>query len=323
MNQATAIAHTNIALIKYWGKANEELRLPYTDSLSLTLDEFFTQTTAIVNSEKEDIFILDNQLQTPEKSQRVFKFLDYFRKQYGINEHFKIESQNHVPNSAGLASSASAFAALSGALSKAVKLDTDLTELSRLARVGSGSASRSIFGGFVQWHAGTDNQSSYSEQLSTASESDISVVSVIINSDKKSISSTSGMILTKQTSPFYKLWPDIVKQDLTDIKQAIAVNDLSKIGEIAEHNAMEMHALTLSANPPFTYFEPATIKIINYVQELRKKGILAYYTIDAGPNVKIICSKKDAPLIKQKISDNLDEVIKVIITQPGPSITFK
>ncbi|MGR3741782.1 diphosphomevalonate decarboxylase [Companilactobacillus sp. DQM5] len=322
MNKSTAIAHTNIALIKYWGKKDELLRIPYTDSLSLTLDEFYTETTTELSDNDEDQFILDGKQSSAIESKRVFDFLNYFKNKYNINEYFKISSVNHVPNSAGLASSSSAFAALSASLNKVTNLNLDNKELSQLARVGSGSASRSIFGGFVQWHAGNNDMSSYAEQINDAKNSDISIISVIINKHKKNISSTKGMNLSRDTSPFYQLWPEIVQTDLKDIVTAISKNDLQKIGEISESNAMKMHALTLSSNPPFTYFEPETINIINTVQELRKEGFLIYFTIDAGPNVKIICSKKDILKLKKELTYRLNEP-ELVITKPGPGITYK
>ncbi|GKQ42677.1 diphosphomevalonate decarboxylase [Companilactobacillus sp. RD055328] len=320
MNKVTAIAHTNIALIKYWGKKDEALRLPYTDSLSLTLDDFYTETSVTVSD--EDQFFLDGELKSNADSQRVFNFLNYFRLKYNVKNSFLIESNNHVPNSAGLASSSSAFAALSGALAKASNLDLSLKELSQLARVGSGSASRSIYGGFVQWHAGHDDESSFAEQFDDASNSDINILSVIVNKNKKNISSTEGMNRTRMTSPFYKIWPDVVEHDLIKIKPAIKNNDIRTIGEISEHNAMEMHALTMSANPPFTYFDPETIEIMNIISNMRNENISVYFTIDAGPNVKVICHKKDVTLIKEKLEQQLANA-RIIITKPGPGITYK
>lgn len=320
MKKVTAIAHTNIAFIKYWGKTDELLRLPYTDSLSLTLDDFYTETSASISDEDE--FFLDDKLITGKKAERVFAFLNYFRQKYNINDKFSIKSYNHVPDSAGLASSASAFAALSASVAKAAGLNLDLTELSRLARVGSGSASRSIFGGFVQWHAGNDDETSYAEQFDDAKKSDISILSVIVNKNKKNISSTVGMNLTRDTSPFYKEWPNVIEQDLIEIKKAIKNNDIQKIGQIAEHNAMKMHALTLSANPSFNYFEPETITVMNIIHDMQKNGIHAYFTIDAGPNVKVICDKKDVTIIKEKLEKQLTDPT-IVITKPGPGITYK
>lgn len=320
MKKVTAIAHTNIALIKYWGKADEELRIPYTDSLSLTLNDFYTETS--VSRSLKDEFWLDNKLQDLTHSKRVFKFLDYFRKKFNINEHFLIKSFNHVPNSAGLASSASAFAALAAALVKVMDFNLSFEDISKLARVGSGSASRSIMGGFVQWHAGIDDETSFAEQFNDGQNIDISLISVILNDTPKKISSTEGMLKTKLTSPFYQIWPKVVEKDLTDIKKAISNNDFNKIGEIAEHNAMEMHALTFSSNPSFTYFEPETLELINYIHELRASGIPVYFTIDAGPNVKVICQKETVNLVNDKLTTKFNN-IKTIVTKPGPGIQYK
>lgn len=320
MKEITAIAHTNIALIKYWGKADEKLRLPYTDSLSLTLNDFYTETSVRINSVDE--LWLDDEFINSKKSKRVFEFLDYFRTKYNIKENFLIKSYNHVPTSAGLASSSSAFAALAAALIKLMELNSSVEEISKLARVGSGSACRSIEGGFVQWHAGYDDNSSYAEQVNDGQNTDISLISVILNETPKKISSTEGMLRTKLTSPFYSEWSNVVKNDLADMKKAIDKNDFSKIGEIAEHNAMTMHALTLSSQPSFTYFEPQTLMVINYIQELRNSGILVYFTIDAGPNVKVLCQKDNVELINKKLKNKFND-IKTIVTKPGPGIQYK
>ncbi|AKP66591.1 diphosphomevalonate decarboxylase [Companilactobacillus ginsenosidimutans] len=304
----TARAYTNIALIKYWGKKNKKLKLPYTNSLSLTLDKFYTDTKSSVIDNDEDIVSLNGEILDFKKSLRIKRYLDVVRKMYDFDEHLKIESVNHVPLSAGFASSASGFAALAASINSTMKLNLTNRQISTLARNGSGSASRSIYGGFVEWHAGNDNDSSYSEPIDENPKTDIVLLSVVISEAEKTISSTNGMELSVNTSPFYTNWSTLVASEIIEIKQAIAQNDLQKIGEISEHNALSMHALTLSANPPFTYFAPETIKIIQIVKALRQKGILAYVTIDAGPNVKIICSNESVNKVKNYINEQLPKV---------------
>ncbi|WP_238704030.1 diphosphomevalonate decarboxylase [Companilactobacillus mishanensis] len=306
-----ARAYTNIALIKYWGKKDKTYKIPYTDSLSLTLDRFYTDTKSeVINSDKDVVF-LNNQELDDSKSLRIRNYLDTVRKMYSFDEHFQINSTNHVPTSAGFASSASGFAALAASINSTMNLDLSKKSLSILARNGSGSASRSIFGGFVQWHAGTNNDTSFAEPIDESPDIGIVLLSVVISKAEKSISSTTGMESSVKTSPFYSNWSTLVASELVEIKQAIANKDLQKIGEISEHNAMSMHALTLSANPPYTYFAPETIQILNIIKKLRNNGILAYATIDAGPNVKIICSKESVQKVKDFIEANITGISTV------------
>lgn len=269
----TARAYTNIALIKYWGKKNKQLKLPYTNSLSLTLDRFYTDTLATTIDNDKDIITLNDQLLNDAESKRIRNYLDTVRQMYSFDEHFQIKTTNHVPTSAGFASSASGFAALAGAINETKQLNLDKKQLSILARNGSGSASRSIYGGFVEWNAGFDNESSFAVPIDETPDIDLTLLSVVINQHSKKVSSTVGMENSVKTSPFYSNWVTLVSSEIKEIKQAIAQKDLQKIGEISEHNAMSMHALTLSANPSFTYFAPETIRIIQLIKEIRQKGI--------------------------------------------------
>jgi len=317
----TARAYTNIALIKYWGKKNKQLKLPYTNSLSLTLDRFYTDTKATIIDSDKDVVYLNNQLLDDTQNKRILNYLETVRNFYSFTEHFQIDSVNHVPTSAGFASSASGFAALAAAINETKQLDLNRQELSILARNGSGSASRSIYGGFVEWQAGHDNESSFAVPIDETPEIDLALLSVVINKHSKKISSTVGMENSVKSSPFYPNWVTLVSSEIKEIKQAIAQKDLQKIGEISEHNAMSMHALTLSADPSFTYFAPETIRIIQLIQELRRKGLFAYATIDAGPNVKIICTKESLPKVQTYIEQQLSDVTTVV-ANIGPGIQY-
>ncbi|EHS86440.1 Mevalonate diphosphate decarboxylase [Limosilactobacillus gastricus PS3] len=319
---STARAHTNIALIKYWGKRDADLILPYTDSLSLTLDEFYTTTTVDFDSQlKQDHLIIDGQVISPDKSAKVARFMDLVRQMSGQKAFAKIKSINHVPMSAGLASSASAFAALAAAASRAAGLNLTPTELSRLARRGSGSATRSVFGGLVQWHRGTDDESSYAEPIMEKVDFGLEMIAIMINRQQKKVSSRGGMQASVDTSPYFEIWPKVVEQDLKAIKIAIQEHNISKIGEIAEANAMRMHALTLSAQPPFTYFEASTIKAINLINQLRQTGLNCYYTMDAGPNVKVIYDQKDRPQLLAALGQVFGQE-NLVVAQPGPGIEY-
>ncbi|MFC6177102.1 diphosphomevalonate decarboxylase [Companilactobacillus huachuanensis] len=317
----TARAYTNIALIKYWGKKNQQLKLPYTNSLSLTLDRFYTDTKATIINADKDIVYLNDKLLDNTQNKRILNYLETIRNFYSFSDHFQIDSVNHVPTSAGFASSASGFAALAAAINETKKLNLSRREMSILARNGSGSASRSIYGGFVEWQAGHDNASSFAVPIDETPDIDLSLLSVVINQHSKKISSTVGMENSVKSSPFYPNWVTLVSSEIKEIKQAIAQKDLQKIGEISEHNAMSMHALTLSADPSFTYFAPETIRIIQLIQELRRKGLFAYATIDAGPNVKIICTKESLPKVQTYIEQQLSDVTTVV-ANIGPGIQY-
>lgn len=318
---ATFRAHTNIALIKYWGKRNKELFLPVTSSLSLTLDAFYTDTKVQFDTSlKGDVFYLNGQLQTIEQTAKVSRFLDLFRAEAQRPDLFaEIRSVNHVPTAAGLASSASAFAALAGACNLALDLKLDPQTLSTFARQGSGSASRSLLGGFVEWHKGegNDSASSYAEAFDDA-DWDLAMVFVIINRQAKKIDSRLGMEHTNQTSPFYQLWPQEVAQDLEKIKTAIQARDIDAVGAITEHNAMKMHALTMTANPSFTYWEPGSIEAMQIVRQLREEGVSAYITMDAGPNVKVLCRASEAERVKSAFVSRFGEE-QLVIAKPGPN----
>lgn len=300
MKKIRSKAHANIALIKYWGKENEDIIIPNTNSLSLTLDKLYTVTEVSFIDSSRDVFYLDDILQDEKQHKKISKYIDNFRKISGIDKRVLINSYNHVPTAAGLASSASGMACLAMGLNKLFELNYDLKDVSKLARLGSGSASRSVYGGFVEWVKGNDHESSYAMKIDEA-DFDIAMIILVLNENKKKISSREAMKKTIETSPLYKGFVDSQEDDLKNIKKAIKNKDTKSIGEIAEHNAMKMHATMLSSNPPIMYFEENSIKAINIVKDLREEGILAYYTMDAGSNVKIICKMSESEKIKEKL----------------------
>lgn len=317
---ATAKAHTNIALVKYWGKRDQRLILPQTDSLSLTLDKFYTTTT--VNFDQQlnaDQVIINGQHLSPDQSKKVRSFLDLVRQLSGTRFFARVESTNHVPTAAGLASSASAFAALAGAASTAAGLHLIRRELSRLARRGSGSATRSIYGGLVEWHRGHDDKSSYAEPVSEQVDFGLEMLAILVSTKKKKVSSRQGMQSSVATSPFYSAWRTVVAKDMAAIKAAIADHDINAIGHIAEENALRMHALTLSADPGFTYFNSETLAAMKAVQALRDNGVQCYYTMDAGPNVKVIYDHRDRQTIVNKLAALFGRD-RIVVAKPGPGI---
>jgi diphosphomevalonate decarboxylase len=315
--QASARAHTNIALIKYWGKKDQELIIPMNGSLSLTLDHFYTDTTVTFDSKLNgDLFFLDGEKKA---TQKITHFLNIVRQKSQQKCYARIDSHNHVPTAAGLASSAAAFAALALAASQAAGLSLDRQELSRLARRGSGSACRSIFGGFVEWLPGTCDQDSYAIPILEKVDWPIEMIAVIIDRQQKKISSRVGMQRVVETSPYYPAWVKNTAADLQEAKKAIVNHDLEHLGMLAESNALRMHALNLSARPPFSYFEPQSLIAMRLVKELRQRGICCYYTLDAGPNVKVLCLKKDGPQIKAQLQTAFlpEQIIEAF---PGPGV---
>lgn len=312
-------AYTNIAFIKYWGKKNEELILPQNNSLSLTLDAFYTDTKVTFDPQlTEDILLIDGELQDEKSLNKSKVILDLVREMATIKDYAKIESINHVPTAAGLASSASGLAALAGAASLSAGLDLTKDELSRLARRGSGSASRSIYGGFAEWEQGTSDEDSFAIPVDDANW-DIGMIFIIVDDAKKEVSSTEGMRRVVDTSPYYEGWVSSTETDLADIKVAIADQDLVKTGEIAERSALKMHALNLSANPPFNYWTPESLVAMQKVQELRDKGYPVYLTMDAGPNVKLICKASQMKDIQEMLLEDY-RTEQLVIAKPGPGL---
>lgn len=323
MFKGKARAYTNIALIKYWGKKNEELILPMNNSLSLTLDAFYTETEVIFSdSYMVDEFYLDGTLQDEKATKKVSQFLDLFRKEAGLSLKASVISQNFVPTAAGLASSASGLAALAGACNTALKLGLDDLSLSRFARRGSGSACRSIFGGFVEWEKGHDDLSSYAKPVPSDSfEDDLAMVFVLINDQKKEVSSRNGMRRTVETSSFYQGWLDSVEGDLYQLKQAIKTKDFQLLGETMERNGLKMHGTTLAAQPPFTYWSPDSLKAMDAVRQLRKQGIPCYFTMDAGPNVKVLVENSHLSEVQETFI-KLFSKEQVITAHAGPGIAI-
>lgn len=313
-----ARAHTNIALIKYWGKKDAQLRLPLMSSLSMTLDAFYSETE--LHESDEFAFYLNGKKQTDHSAERVFNYLNKLQTKFGVSGNLCVDSENHVPTAAGLASSSSAFAALAASFCAFYQIDVDRRELSRLARIGSGSASRSVFGGFAIWQKGHDDETSYAYPLDEQPKMDLHLLAIELNQKPKKLSSTQGM-QDAQTSPFFKPWLTRNKAELNEMITAIKENDFTKLGSLAELNANEMHAINLTAQPGFTYFEPNTIKAIKLVEELRKKGIECYYTIDAGPNVKVLTPLKNVKEIQKNFLSNFNNV-KIIEASFGPGVSF-
>jgi diphosphomevalonate decarboxylase len=322
--KATARAHTNIALIKYWGKRDERLFLPTNPSVSLTLDGLYTETrVAIDPTLTADAFTLNGAPGVGKEAHQVAAFLDKLRGLSGMAAFARVDSLNHVPTAAGLASSASGFAALAAAGARAYGLDLDETALSRLARQGSGSACRSIFGGFVEWRMGErpDGLDSHGVPLAGPDHWNLRMVVSVLEDKPKPIKSRDGMRETVKTSPFYPGWLATVGADVAEAKSAIARRDFTALGTVAEANALKMHATMLGATPPFTYWQPATVALMQAVWELRASGVEAYLTMDAGPNVKVLCLPEQESAVSAALQA-VPGVRSLIACGPGPGISY-
>ncbi|MBU5594753.1 diphosphomevalonate decarboxylase [Amphibacillus sp. MSJ-3] len=322
--KAKARAYTNIALIKYWGKRDELLFLPTNNSLSITLDKFYTDTSVEFDASlKQDQFILDGQHVDSKELKKISAFLDKVRTSTGEVRFARVDSVNHVPIAAGFASSASGYAALAAAAMKATGSNISKRELSQMARQGSGSASRSIYGGFVEWQMGVqpDGSDCYAVPLLPQDAWDLRVLSIEVTHEVKKVLSREGMKRTVETSPFFTGWLEAVAADLIEAKQAISTRDFTLLGETLERNALRMHATTLGAEPPFMYWQSSTVKVMESVQALRQEGLEAYFTIDAGPNVKVVCQPHDEQGLLNELS-KLDVVKHIYPCRIGPGITY-
>jgi diphosphomevalonate decarboxylase len=282
--KATAVAHANIALVKYWGKRDEELILPEATSLSVALDLLRT-TTSVELGAREDSFELDGRREDPARARAVLVAA-------GIREKARIVSRNAFPTGGGLASSASGFAALAVAACAAAGLRRTPQELSALARRGSGSAARSVVGGWAVW------EDESARQVFPPEHWDLRFVVAICAQAPKETSSRDGMRHSRETSPYHAAFIEQCRRDLPRALQMLAARDLRSLGELAERNALLMHADALAADPPLLYWEPATVGCLRALRGLRREGTEAWATIDAGPHPVAICAAADAKQVE-------------------------
>jgi diphosphomevalonate decarboxylase len=313
----TARSNVNVALVKYWGKRDPELNLPATGSISLTLDGLSVDAEVEFVDDGTDLVTIDGEPAQGVERDRVVRFLDLVRAQARRSEAARVETRSRVPRGAGLASSAAAFAALALAGSRAAGLRLEPPALSALARRGSGSAARSIFGGFVEWRRGerADGSDSVAEALLAPADWDLRIVVAITSGAPKAISSREGMARAA-TSPFYPAWVDGVEGDLAAARAAIRARDLEALGHLAEHSALAMHAVGLAARPPLLYWRGATVECVHRVWTLRADGVPAFVTIDAGPQVKVLCEPSDAVRVAEALVA-VPGVERIVTCAPG------
>jgi diphosphomevalonate decarboxylase len=308
VSTSIARACANIALVKYWGKRDARLNLPAAGSLSLTLDALVTTTqVAFDPGLAVDELVLDGAPGKPGELARTSEFLDLVRAAAHIATRARVVSKNEFPTASGLASSASGYAALAVAACHAAGLALSSRELSILARRGSGSAARSVFGGFVRMHAGAaapaappgePGSDAFAEPLASPLVDQVRMVIAIVGGGApKSHGSRDAMDHTAQTSPLYRAWLDLVPRDLAAAEAALAAGDLEQLGAITEGNALAMHASAIAARPAVIYWQPATLAALAEVRALRAAGRAAWATMDAGPHVKVLTTASEAAAV--------------------------
>jgi diphosphomevalonate decarboxylase len=312
---ATALAHPNIAFIKYWGNTDNDLRLPANPSLSMNLGDLHTITTVTFADDLSgDELIVNQQRIIGPGVERVTTVLDLIRLQAGLALPARVESANNFPAGAGIASSASAFAALSLAGAAAAGLDLDEASLSRLARRGSGSASRSVPGGFCQWFPGSDEQS-VATSIAPPEHWDLRDIIVVVSQEHKAVGSTGGHRLAS-TSSLQAVRIAGVEARFEAGRAALLARNMAELGPILEEDAIIMHAVMMTSHPPLYYWDATTMALIQAVLQWRAEGIPVYFTIDAGPNVHFICEAEHAESVRLKASQ-LPGIQQIIISPPG------
>jgi len=297
--QATAIAQPNIALIKYWGKRDIDRNLPAVGSISITLSELQTQVSVDLNIDQSTDVLFVNDDENPAMLPRISACLD--RVLGSDRPRARIRSRSNFPIAAGLASSASAFAATTVAAAGAGNLSLGTEELARLAGASSGSAARSLYVGFTE----LANSGDSIELTSLCDEGGwpMQVVVAITASGPKATGSTEAMEISRETSPFYGNWIAQQEHDLEVARTAIAGQDFTQLAAIAEHNCLKMHSVMWASRPPMIFWNAATMRCLQTVRRLQGDGRQVFFTIDAGPQVKAVCLPDDAEAVRQALAE--------------------
>mgnify|MGYP001581362195 CR=1 FL=1 len=313
--KATAVAPSNIAFIKYWGRKDETLRLPENGSLSMNLSGLQTTTTVEFSPHFTEDYIEINSRIEPNEGSRAIKHLDRVRALAKISEFAKVVTKNNFPTGTGLSSSASGFAALTVAAAKAAGLNLSEKDLSILARQGSGSACRSIPDGFVEWFDGDTSDTSYAVSLHPPDYWDIVDVVALVSEGKKDVPTSEGQKLVS-TSPFYKMRKAHMKEKLEYAKALLSAKNFPEFGELMEAEALELHAIMLTSHPSLIYWTPGTLRIMKLTKKWRAEGIHVYFTINTGQDIHLICEGKNKHALKTKLSE-IPEVKKIILNSPA------
>lgn len=315
MTTATAISHPNIAFIKYWGNRDNALRLPVNGSISMNLDGLFTRTTVSFSSAKTDSLAINFTPVTGKGLERVSYILDIVREKAGIKDRADVTSENNFPAGAGIASSAAAFAALALAGSKAAGLNLSEAELSVLARRGSGSASRSIPAGFVEWKMGEAESDSYAFSIAPVDHWNLVDCVAIVSASHKKTGSTEGHAIAG-TSPLQDARVADAPHRLEICRNAILKKDFEAFANIIEHDSDMMHSVMMTSKPPLMYWQSATVEIFHQVREWRASGLPVGYTVDAGANVHVLCLGEYAKEVEKRLRE-ISGVSNVLVAGVG------
>ncbi|HEP1451572.1 TPA: diphosphomevalonate decarboxylase [Streptococcus pyogenes] len=297
-NVITVTSYANIAIIKYWGKENQAKMIPSTSSISLTLENMFTTTSIsfLPDTATSDQFYINGVLQNDEEHTKISAIIDQFR-QPG-QAFVKMETQNNMPTAAGLSSSSSGLSALVKACDQLFDTQLDQKALAQKAKFASGSSSRSFFGPVAAW----DKDSGAIYKVET--DLKMAMIMLVLNAAKKPISSREGMKLCRDTSTTFDEWVEQSAIDYQHMLTYLKTNNFEKVGQLTEANALAMHATTKTANPPFSYLTKESYQAMEAVKELRQEGFACYFTMDAGPNVKVLCLEKDLAQLAERLGKN-------------------
>lgn len=302
MVSATVRAHPNIAFIKYWGNQDDSLKIPVNGSLSMNLEGLYTETTVTWDdSLTSDVLFLNNEVASGEALQRVSRQLGYIRQRLSINSFAQVISYNNFPMGVGIASSASSFAALTVAAVEATGHSINEKELTTIARLGSGSASRSIPAGFVEWFQGESHESSYATSIAHQTHWKLTDVIAVVSDAHKRVGSESGH-KTAQTSDLQKARVIGAPKRLDNCRQSILSRDFDAFASVVEEDSNLMHAVMMTSKPALFYWLPETLRVMERIRELRRDGIKVCYTLDAGPNVHCLCEESYAPQVQDALS---------------------
>ena len=318
-------SYANIAIVKYWGKKDAKKMIPASSSISLTLNDMFTETEMEfisdedikISVEKEmkngdykdkfsdmtDLFYLNGELQDSVHTEKISKVVDLFRE--NRSQKVKISTTNNMPTAAGLSSSSSGLSAVIKACNELFGKNYTQSELAQISKFGSGSSSRSFFGPIAAWDKDTG------EICEVKTDLKLAMIVLVLNENKKKISSRNGMELCAKTSTYFDEWVKQSEIDFINMKKYLAENDFEKVGTLTEENALRMHKTTETANPPFSYFNEKTYEAMDFVKNLRNNGEKCYFTMDAGPNVKVLCLEEDL----EKLAEIFGKRYKIIVSK--------
>ena len=312
--KSTAIAPSNIAFIKYWGKKDSELNIPANGSISMNLSDLLSKTTVEFREDLTEDEVTINGKIDSKASTKVSFHLDRIRALANLQFFAKVESVNNFPASTGLSSSASGFAALTLAATSALDLNLSERELSIIARCGSGSACRSIPSGFVEWTPGESNETSFAYSLYPPEYFDVVDIVAILSDSAKDVATTLGQ-KSADSSPFYRPRLTHIANKINELKKSLEQKDFTTFGKITESEALELHAIMLTSSPSLIYLLPQTIAVMKFVKKMRNDGVECYFSLNTGQNIHVLCQSQNVSKVTELLKQ-LPEVKEVIENRP-------